>query len=163
MENKGSQYYFSLNRAICHFTNPKTREDNGYAILIQYPDKTVISFDLYNLPPGKHGFHIHEIGDMRKGCDSLGSHYNPYHGSHSGLNEEKSHLGDFGNIVVDGTGRCHSEIFVYGLLLSSQNNVIGRSMVIHEKVDDLGRGPNEESKKTGNSGARISCGIIGRL
>jgi Cu-Zn family superoxide dismutase len=27
--------------------------------------------------------------------------------------------------------------------------------------DDLGTGSNEDSKKTGNSGARIACGIIG--
>jgi len=30
-----------------------------------------------NLVPGKHGFHVHESGDLREGCKSSGGHYNP--------------------------------------------------------------------------------------
>ena len=43
------------------------------------------------------------------------------------------------------------------------DELLGRSLVIHEKKDDLGKGNNNESKKTGNSGKRIGYGIIGLM
>lgn len=167
--------FYHVRQAICNFTgvanshsvNPYNSVyyivNNGYALLTQYPDKTIVQLDLYDLPPGKHGFHIHEYADMREGCKSLGSHYNPHDNTHGNINISKNHLGDLGNITVDETGRCNQEIIVNNLPLSGHHSVIGRSMIIHEKEDDLGLGGDSESKKTGNSGERISCGIIGYL
>ena len=43
-----------------------------------------------------------------------------------------------------------------------EESIIGCSVVIHESRDDLGYGGNEESKKTGNAGARMACAIIGK-
>ena len=47
------------------------------------------------------------------------------------------------------------------LALEGVNSVLGRGLVVHEKADDLGQGGNEESKKTGNAGKRVGCGVIG--
>ena len=30
--------------------------------------KTKITINISGLTPGKHGFHIHEYGDLREGC-----------------------------------------------------------------------------------------------
>ncbi|XWV26782.1 Cu/Zn superoxide dismutase [Tupanvirus soda lake] len=155
--------FYKLKMAICHFRSSNGLVDNGYAILSEYPNKTVITLNLFNLPPGNHGFHIHEYADMREGCMSLGSHYNPFNGIHGALNQTGNHLGDLGNIYVNESGRCNYEIVVNYLPLSGKFSVIGRSMVVHSGIDDLGSGHDDESKKTGNSGGRISCGIIGYL
>ncbi|KAL5701455.1 superoxide dismutase [Ranunculus cassubicifolius] len=45
--------------------------------------------------------------------------------------------------------------------LTGPNSVAGRAIVVHADADDLGRGGHELRKSTGNSGARVACGIIG--
>ncbi len=172
--NVTNDFYEPLpKQAICHFNNhplqkngklPSPYCDNGFAIITQYQDKTIVELNLYNLPKNMEvGFHIHELADLRGRCESLGPHYNPFNNQHGDLNGSNSHLGDLGNIVINENGECNLVIMVKFLPLNGLCSVIGRSMIIHSGKDDLGKGNNEESKKSGNSGCRISCGIIGHL
>lgn len=129
--------------------------------------RNCLQFDinLTNLTPGLHGFHIHEAGNLEEGCKSCCSHFNPLNKQHGGpweMDGKERHLGDLGNILADKNGNCVTTIKDrYLQLRGYKYNIIGRSVVVHEDEDDLGRGGNAESKKTGNAGARIGCGVIG--
>ncbi len=72
------------------------------------------------------------------------------------------HVGDLGNILAgeDGIGRLEFEDHLIRIY-EGETNVIGRSMVVHAKIDDLGKGGDDESLKTGNAGPRLGCGVIG--
>ena len=110
-----------------------------------------------NVPPGKHGFHIHEKGDCSDMGKAAGGHYNPDGVMHGLVMKDgfaHAHAGDFGNIEVaaDGTGALKT--FIPGLaLIGEKYNVTGKAVILHEKEDDF-------SQPTGNAGGRIGCGII---
>lgn len=164
MTNKNNPYeLFTIQRAICSFQNTNNMSDFGYCKLSQYPDKTIIELDLKNLPPGIHGFHIHEYADPRNNLANLGAHYNPYNKEHGNLNESNSHFGDLGNINVDKNGKCNQTIIANELLLKNKDgfSAIGRSMVIHADDDDLGKSSHKDSITNGHSGARLYYGVIG--
>uniref|UniRef100_A0AC35G678 Superoxide dismutase [Cu-Zn] n=1 Tax=Panagrolaimus sp. PS1159 TaxID=55785 RepID=A0AC35G678_9BILA len=122
---------------------------------------TTIKGEFKGLQPGLHGFHIHQYGDRTNGCTSAGPHFNPHGKTHGGPEDEIRHVGDLGNIEARSDGTCSFELKDKLISLQGEHSVIGRSMVVHATGDDLGRGNDEESKKTGNSGARIACGVIG--
>ena len=111
-----------------------------------------------NVPPGTHGFHIHENGSCDDMGRAAGGHYNPAGVKHGYLPKDgltASHAGDFGNISVghDGTGR--RVVTMPGLTLTSgKYPVVGKAFILHAKADDL------TSQPTGNAGDRIACGVI---
>jgi Cu-Zn family superoxide dismutase len=146
------------------FPDKKIKDNNvkGIVNFIQKDSNLVIKYKIKNLKDGYHGFHIHRCGDITKGCDSGCEHFNPYNKDHGGLNDENSHAGDLGNIYSK-NGSAIGKIVTdkISINIDSINSIIGRMIIVHQDRDDLGKGDNNESKKTGNAGARLSCGIIG--
>lgn len=115
------------------------------------------------LTPGKHGFHVHQFGDVfSNGCDSTGPHYNPRKALHGAPHDgpDQRHAGDLGNIVADDQGLAVINFVDTVVSLSGPESILGRAFVVHAAEDDLGRVENEGSTKTGNAGARLACGII---
>ena len=111
---------------------------------------------------GLHGFHIHEFGNLTNGCVTAGPHFNPQKKTHAGPDDEVRHVGDLGNVTADESGKAEFKFSDKLIkIIGSENNVIGRSFVVHEKPDDLGKGGDDESLKTGNAGKRLACGVIG--
>jgi len=119
---------------------------------------TLIRGTITGLTPGEHGFHIHEYGDMSKGCESMGGHYNPDGVEHGDL--DQGHVGDLGNITADDNGTSSFSIQANRVELIGGRSVVGRGLVVHADQDDLGKGQDEESLKTGNAGDRLACGVI---
>jgi Cu-Zn family superoxide dismutase len=125
----------------------------------QAPGKaTVISGTITGLSEGLHGFHIHEFGDLSDGCDSAGGHYNPTGVDHGDI--DTGHVGDLGNITADSKGVAKFSIKAKRIHLQGATSIVGRAVVVHEGQDDLGKGGDEESLKTGNAGERAGCGVI---
>ncbi len=115
-----------------------------------------VSANIEGLSPGPHGFHIHEFGDCSSpDANSAGGHFNPTNMPHGGPKADKHHAGDLGNIEADKSGQAKLEVTVDSMSLEGPNSIIGRSIVVHAKADDF------KSQPTGDSGARVACGVIG--
>lgn len=115
---------------------------------------------IHGLTPGqKHGFHIHEFGDLSDPAGkATGGHYNPEGHDHAlpTNGDQPRHAGDLGNLEADGDGNAtYSQTFDNLTIFDDDENpIIGRGVIIHAKTDDGGQ-------PTGNAGARIAQGVIG--
>ncbi|MGZ8260576.1 MAG: superoxide dismutase family protein, partial [Caldimonas sp.] len=104
----------------------------------------------------EHGFHVHEKGDCSSGDGmSAGGHFNP-NGKPHGPPHGEHHAGDLPSLKADATGTTTVRLRVAGTLLGgSAADLAGKALIVHAAPDDYTTQP------TGNSGARIACGVIG--
>lgn len=114
-----------------------------------------IEADITGLGPGKHGFHVHQWGDV-SGADgkSAGGHFDPHGTEHALPAREPRHVGDLGNLEADDSGAARYERVDSQLAFSGTNSIVGRGLIIHALEDDGGQ-------PTGNAGARVAMGVIG--
>ncbi|XP_030648381.1 superoxide dismutase [Cu-Zn] [Chanos chanos] len=148
-------------KAVCVLKG--TGEVTGTVYFEQENDSAAVKVtgEIKGLTPGEHGFHVHAFGDNTNGCISAGPHFNPHNKTHGGPTDEVRHVGDLGNVTAGEDNVAKISIVDKQLTLTGPLSIIGRTMVIHEKADDLGKGGNDESLKTGNAGGRQACGVIG--
>ena len=133
---------------------------HGTVTFTQEADGIKVVADIEGLSPGKHGIHIHEKADLSKpDLSGAGPHFNPggARHKHAGPEDAQRHAGDLGNLIADENGHAHLELTVEQNVLSidgPKNGVVGHSVIVHEKEDDL------KSQPAGNSGGRIAGGKI---
>lgn len=114
-----------------------------------------IQGEITGLSPGKHGFHIHEFGDLSSGDGmSTGGHFNPTKKPHGSPDADERHVGDLGNITADDSGKAMIDMTDKVIKLQGPNSIIGRAVIIHAAPDDF-------SQPVGNAGARIGAGVVG--
>jgi Cu-Zn family superoxide dismutase len=152
------QSKYKVNEAVSViYSTYKSKHIEGTVLFTQKEDCVHIKVDIKGLAKNHlHGFHIHESGDLREGCKSCCAHYNPENTEHGDLHG--GHAGDLGNLKTDENGNCKISLKTDKF---SVDDILGRSIIIHEDEDDLGLGNFEDSKTTGHSGARIVCALIG--
>jgi superoxide dismutase, Cu-Zn family len=120
-----------------------------------------IDLDIAQLPPGVHGIHIHAAGKC-EGPDfkTAGGHFNPEMKKHGKDSADGAHAGDLLNITVPATGAVKTSVLAAQVTLGPGPDSLfhegSSAIVIHEKEDDYKTDPS------GNSGARIACGVIQR-
>ena len=85
------------------------------------------SQSLYSLD---HGFHVHTFGNLTRGCQYTGPHYNPSNSTHGSPLDERRHVGDLGNIRCDANGEIDSEMAYPRVSLIGDHSIIGRSLVV---------------------------------
>jgi Cu-Zn family superoxide dismutase len=128
----------------------------GVVTFIQEGNGVRVVAEITGLSPGKHGFHIHEFGDGTSADGlALGGHFNPGNTMHGGPEDQERHVGDLGNLEADKSGRAKYNRLDTRIALHGRNSIIGRSVVIKERVDDYKTQPG------GGAGQRIAYGTIG--
>lgn len=133
----------------------------GTATLTSDGTRLTLAVTMAGLTAAEHGAHLHAIGR----CDapdftSAGGHLNPHGKQHGMENPQGSHLGDLPNLTIGADGKGSFSVPLTGspaeieaLLFDTD----GTALVIHAKPDDYRTDPS------GNSGARIACGVLARL
>ena len=120
-----------------------------------------MALNLHGLPPGDHGFHIHENPDcgpkekdgVMVAALAAGPHFDPTRsGKHEGPHGH-GHRGDLAKITVAADGTANAKQVVHGLQVS---DILKRSLMIHAGGDNYSDSP----LPLGGGGARIACGVI---
>jgi len=131
---------------------------SGTLTLAAEGDSVRLTGTLQGLTPnGEFGFHIHEKGDCSAAdASSAGGHFNPANAVHGDPQGIIHHAGDMLNAKSDPQGAAVVDAVASGVSLGGgqPNDVRGKAVVLHEKADDYATQPS------GDSGARIACGVI---
>lgn len=132
----------------------------GTAIVAGLGDTLTLNVAATGISPGPHGIHLHMVGDCTPpGFTSAGGHLNPGGHQHGTDNPAGSHLGDLPNIVAGANGTATLSVPLRGSRAQIESALFdadGTAVIIHAAADDYKTDP------TGNSGARIVCGVLKR-
>ena len=133
----------------------------GLVVITATPYGVVFSPSLTGLPPGLHGFHVHE----KPSCESMekdgkmvpalaaGGHYDPTASKRHGLPWGDGHLGDLPALYVDAMGNANYPVLAPRLKMS---DLKGRSLMMHAGGDNH----SDHPAPLGGGGARLICGVI---
>lgn len=147
--------HHEVRRAVAVITPTEGNKAHGTVTFEETPLGIKVHAHIKGLSEGKHGFHIHEFGDISApDGTSAGGHFNPHGANHAGPDKAYRHVGDLGNIEADGSGEAHLMTHDLYLTFDGKASIIGRAVVVHGGEDDL------TSQPSGAAGARVGVGVI---
>jgi Cu-Zn family superoxide dismutase len=133
----------------------------GTAQLLSNGAEVTLSVAVAGLTPGTHGAHLHTTGSCEApNFESAGPHLNPSNRQHGSENPAGAHLGDLPNVTIGAAGAGTVSTTLRGTreeVLASLFDTDGTAIVVHANADDYRTDPS------GNSGARIACGVLTRV
>lgn len=142
-------------KAMADLAPTKGSKVNGTVVFEPQGDAVLVRATVLGLTPGKHGFHVHAVGDCSApDGSSAGPHFDPGSKQHGAPTDAERHAGDLGNIEADASGVGSISWTDKNLKLSGPTSIIGKSVIVHENADDF------RTQPTGNAGGRIACGVI---
>lgn len=136
-------------------------ESVGQVAVSQTQYGLVFAPSLQGLPPGLHGFHVHQNAS----CDpkekdgkivaagAAGGHYDPASTNVHGAPWGEGHLGDLPALYVDAKGAATHAVLAPRLKLS---DLKGRALMVHAGADNY----SDQPAALGGGGARVACGTI---
>lgn len=139
---------------------PKSGSDlSGNVVFSEENGEVTMTAVIEGLPEGKHAIHLHENADCSaEDASSAGGHWNPTMEKHGKWGDPNGfHRGDIGNFTVDANGNGTITMTTDQWCIGCNDetrNIIGKSVVIHDGVDDF------ESQPSGDAGTRVGCGTI---
>lgn len=142
--------------AVASLTPTQGSEVRGLIMFHQMEGHVMVHAMVSGLKPnGEHGFHVHETGSCAStDGTSAGGHFNP-DGKPHGPQDAPHHAGDMPSLKADASGRADQKFRLVGVTtVAGPAALAGRAVVVHALPDDY------KTQPTGNSGARIACGVI---
>lgn len=146
-----------------HLVDAEGEQQNIGTITISETDYGLLfTPQLTSLPPGMHGFHVHENGSCdpaekdgkMSAAEAAGGHYDPKKtGKHLGPYDD-GHLGDLPALYVNADGAA--DYPVLAPRIKKLSKIDGRALMIHAGGDNHADHP----EPLGGGGSRMACGEI---
>jgi len=148
----------SMKGKVAFATLTPTQGNNvrGLFVFHQMGDQVMVHAQVSGLKPNaEHGIHVHEKGDCAStDGTSAGGHFNP-DGKPHGPQAAAHHAGDMPALKADANGVANQKFTLSGPTVSAgAASLVEHAVIVHAAPDDYTTQP------TGNSGARIACGVI---
>lgn len=131
----------------------------GTLVMVARDGGVTLSGSLAGLPPGEHGFHVHQTGSCEPpSFSSAGTHLAPAGNAHGFDADGGPHAGDLRNLTVGPDSTAVVDQTNERLALRGGDAALldadGSALIVHAGADDY------VSQPSGDSGDPIACGVI---